>query len=224
MPDKNAIRAVVFDMDGLMFNTEELYQEVGAELLARRGHRWSRELLDAMMGRPGPVSLQIMIDWHGLDATVEQLAAESREIFQRILPERLAPMPGLMELLEAIESLGLPKAVATSSGRDFVRQVLGQFDLEPRFCFLLTAEDVTEGKPHPEIYQKAARRLDVEPREMLVLEDSGHGCRAAVSAGAVAVAVPGPHSQHHDFSGARLVASGLDDPRLRELLTQSCEP
>ena len=68
-----APRAVLFDLDGLMFNTEELYQDVGAELLRRRGHAFTQELLDQMMGRPGRIALQCMIDRHGLDATVEQL-------------------------------------------------------------------------------------------------------------------------------------------------------
>src|SRR5436190_20823147 len=95
-------KAVVFDLDGLMFNTEELYQSVGTELLRRRGCDFPPELLDKMMGRPARVSLQIMIDWHKLDATVEQLSAETDEIFRDVLPQRLAPMPGLLGLLGAL--------------------------------------------------------------------------------------------------------------------------
>jgi len=218
MPNVNVPRAVVFDLDGLMFNTEELYQQVGAELLRRRGCQWSQELLDAMMGRPGQVSLQIMIDWHKLDATVDQLAAESDQIFDGLLEHRLAPMPGLMALLDALESASRPKAIATSSGRDFADRVLSQFDLRGRFQFILTAEDVVQGKPHPEIYLKAAEQLSLEPGEILVLEDSENGHRAAVAAGTIAVAVPGSHSRRHDFTGSRLVAEDLKDPRLFELL------
>jgi len=173
-----------------------------------------------MMGRPGDVSLQIMIDWHQLDATVEELAEEGREIFAGILAERLAPMPGAMRLLDHLEAVDVPKALATSSGLDFVRRVLGQFELEPRFRFLLTAEDVDQGKPHPEIYLTAASCLGVDPAEMLVLEDSANGCRAAVDAGARAIAVPGEHSRHHDFSGAYDVIDSLNDERLWDLLPQ----
>src|SRR3982750_4267763 len=85
-----APRAVVFDLDGLMFNTEDLYQEVGAELLRRRGHSFTQELLDQMMGRPSRVALQCMIDMHRLDATVELLQAETDELFPDILRARLA--------------------------------------------------------------------------------------------------------------------------------------
>ena len=213
-----APHAVVFDLDGLMFNTEELYQEVGAVLLRRRGYEFTQELLDQMMGRPSHVALQIMIDTHTLRATVEELLAETDEIFPEILQARLAPMPGLVELLDALERKVIPKAIATSSRRAFVERVLGHFGYQPRFSPILTSEDITQGKPHPEIYLKAAERLGILPGEMLVLEDSQNGCRSAVAAGAITVAVPGAHSRQHDFTGAALVADSLHDPRIYGLL------
>jgi HAD superfamily hydrolase (TIGR01509 family) len=213
-----APRAVVFDLDGLMFNTEELYQEVGSELLRRRGYEFTQELLDKMMGRPSHIALQMMIDTHALKATVEELLAETDEIFPEILRQRLAPMPGLVELLDALERERIPKAIATSSRRAFVERVLGTFGYQPRFAHILTSEDITHGKPDPEIYLKAAARLGLSPGEILVLEDSQNGCRAAVAAGAVTVAVPGEHSKQHDFSGAALVAETLRDRRIYQLL------
>jgi HAD superfamily hydrolase (TIGR01509 family) len=209
-------KAVVFDLDGLMFNTEELYVDVGTEILRRRGHAFTEELLDQMMGRPSRVALQLMIERHALAATVEELLAETDEIFPAILQARLAPMPGLVELLTALERHGIPKGIATSSRRAFVERVLRQFDYQPRFSPILTSEDITEGKPHPEIYLKSAARLGIEPAEMLVLEDSQNGCRAAVAAGAIVVAVPGAHSRRHDFTGAALVADSLADRRIYE--------
>ncbi len=213
-----APRAVVFDLDGLMFNTEELYQEVGAELLRRRGHEFTQQLLDQMMGRPSHIALQIMIDTHTLQATVGELLAETDEIFPAILQTRLAPMPGLVELLAALEKNKIPKGIATSSRRSFVDRVLGVFGFASRFSPILTSEDITEGKPHPEIYLKAAAKLGSPAGEILVLEDSQNGCRAAVAAGAIAVAVPGDHSRRHDFSGAALIADTLADRRIYELL------
>ncbi|MGD9644912.1 MAG: HAD family hydrolase [Pirellulales bacterium] len=211
-------RAVVFDLDGLMFNTEELYQFVGGEVLRRRGKTFDADLLDAMMGRPGSVALQLMIDWHQLVDTVEQLATESDEVFAGILGEQLETMPGLLELLAALERAGIPKAIATSSRRTFVTDVLSRFDLEPRFEFILTAEDVVQGKPFPEIYQRAAARFGLEPQQTLVLEDSENGCRAAAAAGAFTIAVPGGHSRRHNFDTASLVVDSLADPRIYKVL------
>ena len=212
------IRAVAFDLDGLMFNTEELYQEVGAMSLRSRGKELTKELLDLMIGRPGHIALQTMIDFHELDATVKELQAENDANFARILPEKLSPLPGLLELLEALEAANIPKAVTTSSRLSFVKKVLSLFDLEPRFEFLLTSEDVVRGKPEPEIYQKASDRFAVTPPEMMVLEDSEAGTQAAVAAGAFTVSIPGDHSRDHDFAGAQMVAESLEDPRIRTAL------
>jgi len=218
MTASSRIAAVAFDLDGLLVNTEELYQHVGTELLRRRGHSFEPELLDAMMGRPQQVSLKIMIEWHGLTDTIEMLATETGEIFVSLLDTQLRTMPGAMELLDLLDARGIARGVATSSGPDFAHDVLGRMGIRDRFAFVLTSADVTHGKPHPEIYQTAAQRLAVDPGAMLVLEDSQAGCKAAVAAGAVAVAVPGGHSRRHDFTGAVFVAETLADPRIEALL------
>ena len=211
-------RAVVFDMDGLMFNTEDVYWEVGTELLRRRGHVFTRELADEMTGRPPRESFDVMIRWHSLSDPWEKLAAETEELYLDLLGRLAAPMPGLVELLEALEAAGIPKAIGTSSDGHLAAATLSHFGMENRFQFVLTAEDITHGKPHPEIYLEAAARLGLPPREILVLEDSQIGCRAAAAAGAVTVGVPGAHTRDHDFSAAALVLESLADPRLYELL------
>jgi len=205
-------------MDGLMFNTEDVYSLVGTELLQRRGCEFTDELKDAIMGlRPQP-TFETMIRWHELDETWEEMAAESNRIFLSLLDAHLAPLPGLLELLDALESAGIPKAIATSSSRDLTGEVLRRFEMESRFQFILTAKDITHGKPHPEIYLTAAERFGLLPSQTLVLEDSQNGCRAAAAAGAFTVAVPGEHSRDHDFSVASLVVDSLGDPRLYEAL------
>ena len=123
------MRAVVFDMDGLMFNTEDVYTAVGTELLRRRGHAFTAELKDAMMGlRPQP-TFEAMIRHCNLSDTWQQLAAESNRLFLGLLGDRLAPMPGLLELLDALERAGVPKAIATSSRRELVDACLQPFDM-----------------------------------------------------------------------------------------------
>jgi len=212
------LRAVVFDMDGLMFNTEDVYWKVGTELLRRRGHEFTRELNNAVMGRPPRACFEEMIRWHSLDDTWEQLAAESEEIFLSLLDDSLAPMPGLVELLDRLEAAAIPKAICTSSVRRLLVAILSRFGMEPRFQFTLTAEDITHGKPHPEIYEKAAQWFGIDPHEMLVLEDSRTGCLAAARAGAFVVAVPGELSRDQDFGVASLVLDSLAHPRLYEAL------
>lgn len=213
-----SIQAVVFDLDGLLFNTEELHHHLGYTLLARRGHEFTPELRQAVMGRPARAALQLMIEHCGLRESPDALAAEAERLVPEWLERHLAPMPGAPELLEALERAGLPKAVATSSSRRFTQHVLGRFGWEPRFAFLLTAEDVTHGKPHPEIYLKAAEKFGVPPSSMAVLEDSAHGCRAAVAAGAVVVAVPSVAGAIDGIHGIQLCVPSLSDPRIYRLL------
>src|SRR5580692_6224931 len=213
-----AIKAVVFDFDGLMFNTEEIFNRSGRELLRRRGLEMTPKLLTLMMGRRADEAFPLMIAELGLTESAADLRAEERTIFQDMLWTHVAPMPGLSELLAQIESRALPKGVATSSRRPYIESVLRKFELVDRFDLLLTSEDVVEGKPHPEIYLKAAGRLGVEPGEMLVLEDSENGIRSAAAAGAVAVSIPHEHSRYHDFSTATFIAERLDDPKILRLL------
>ncbi|WP_425613377.1 HAD family hydrolase [Anatilimnocola sp. NA78] len=214
----STIQAVTFDLDGLMFNTEMLYGRVMRQLLEKRQKPFEQPLLDKMMGRPGIIALQIMLDWHGLPETVEDLYADSDAIFLEMLDRELAPMPGLVELLDLLEQHQIPKGIATSSRAPVVYRMLDQFGWRPRFNFILTSADVLHGKPNPEIYLKAAQQHGIDPATMLVLEDSHNGCLAAINSGAHAVAVPGDHSNTHDFTGAQFVADTLRDRRIYELL------
>ena len=212
------IRAVCFDLDGLMFNTEDIFNEVGVEVLRRRGKEFTPELVGLMMGRRADEAIRVMIDYHDLSDSVPDLKKESWDLFDVYLGDRLAPMPGLHDLLATIEERALPKAVATSSGRAYLERILGRFELLSRFHFTLTAEDVERGKPDPEIYIRAATRLGVRPEEMLVLEDSHAGTTAAVAAGAVTVSIPTVHSRHQDYSHATHRVDRLDAPELLRLI------
>jgi pseudouridine 5'-phosphatase len=213
------IRAVCFDLDGLMFNTEHVFYESADMLLQRRGLAMSRGAMNAMLGRRPLESFQGLIDHLGLTESPTVLLAESRVIFHELLDTKLVPMPGLFELLDLIDARGLPKGVATSSPRDYLDDIFRRFDLAARFPLQLTAESVTHGKPHPEIYLKAAEQLGVLPHEMLVLEDTQTGTRAGAAAGAFVVAVPHDHTSDHDFSMASYIATGLHDPFIARLVT-----
>ena len=197
-----------------MFNTEDVYTLVGAELLRRRGCEFTSELKDKMMGTQPQRAMTTMIEHCRLADTWQEMAAESNRLFLDLLDGHLEMMPGLMQLLDALERAGIPKAIGTSSSREVGAACLRPFNLEGRFQFVLAAEDIVHGKPHPEIYLTAAQRFGLSPAEMLVLEDSQNGCLAAAAAGAYVVAVPGEHSRGHDFSMASLVVESLADPRL----------
>ncbi len=215
--DHTQIRGVAFDLDGLILNTEDIFHLTGTELMRRRGRVATPALFHAMMGRRSHEAFQVMINIMELKDSISELAEESSEIFDRLLDRHLDLMPGLLELLDLLDERKIPRAVATSSGRNYLLGMLNRFNLLPRFDFLLSAEDVLHGKPNPEIYLTAACRLGVPPEQMLVMEDSENGVRAAVASGAYAIAVPHDHSRHHNFEGVKAIASSLHDAVIRDL-------
>jgi HAD superfamily hydrolase (TIGR01509 family) len=215
---EQSIRAVAFDFDGLMFNTEDVFSLSAEVLLSARGLTMPSNLIQDMMGKRPHDSFQVLVDATGIDEPIDDLLAESRDIFLSLLDEHLAPMPGVFELLDELERRDIPKAIATSSPRHHLDEMFGRYDLESRFEFALTSENVTNGKPEPEIYLTAAKRFGVRPAEMIVFEDSEAGTNAGANANAYVISVPHDHSRTADFSRTSLVAESLLDSRIIDAL------
>lgn len=211
------IRAVVFDLDGLMFDTEALFFRVAAEMMAARGKEFTPAIMGAMIGRRAAEAVHAFRELGGLDEPPERLLAESRERFYAEMDTAVHPTPGLFALLAQLERLGLPRAVATSSRRSYADRLLTSHGFAEHFSFILASEDVERGKPNPEIYLKAIERFGVPARSVLVLEDSPAGLAAACAAGTFAVGIPHEHSPAEGLQGADLIVSRLDDPALLAL-------
>lgn len=212
------VRGVAFDMDGLLLNTEDLYEFVGNELMRRRGKEYREEVRRKMIGLPAPHAFGVLIQEEQLSDHWQDLQKETDEIFEEILEDQLATMEGVDEILGIVEALGIPRCVATSSTRQFAESALERTKILERMDFVITAEDVPRGKPHPDIYIEAANRMGIHPSEMLVLEDSETGTAAGVAAKAIVVSVPNEHTQHGTFQGAHFIAETLLDQKLRKLL------
>jgi len=215
------IRAIAFDMDGLILNTEDLYDQVGTILMERRGREYREEVRQQMIGLQAKHAFEILIREERLVETWQDLQKETDSIFEEILPHQLRAMPGLEEFLQEVDRLKLPKCVATSSTHAFARKALGQLNLLAAFDFVITAEDVEHGKPKPDIYLKAAAKMNSAVKDMLVLEDSPKGTAAGVSAGAYVVSVPNKHTKKGTFHGCQWIADTLRDSRLYELLQEA---
>jgi pseudouridine-5'-monophosphatase len=212
------LRAVVFDLDGILANTEDLYEQAGEAVLGRRGKIYDAALRERIMGRPVVDAIRIMIECHSLPDSVDELMCECGDVLQKLIESSLAPMPGVNELIDNLSAADIPLAVATSATREYADNVLTRLKLKHRFRFVLTAEDIRRGKPEPDIYLLAAARLQLAPGQTLVLEDSANGCRASIAAGAFTVAVPNRHTRSHDFTGVRFIADTLQDARIRQVL------
>jgi HAD superfamily hydrolase (TIGR01509 family) len=209
--------AVVFDMDGTMFDSEILYYRSGVEMFRRRGLEYTQELALKIMGVPGREAMRLVKEDHQFPESPDELYNESQSILREMMVEELRLMPGLLELIDLLEAQGATIGVATSTERDLTEEMLTQFDLRRRFAFVLTRNDVQRGKPDPEIFLRACQAAGRKPQEVLVLEDSYNGTLAAKGAGCVCVAIPHELSRAIDFSHADLVADHLLDERLLAL-------
>lgn len=215
---QQVIHAVAFDMDGLLLNTEDLYEEVTKELLQRRGRTFKEEVRTKMIGLPAPKAYQVLIESESLEETWQELHEDTERIFEGILETKLQTLHGVEETLQAVKNKGLPRCVATSSTRAFALKALEIVGVLDKLDFVLTAEEVPRGKPFPDIYLEAAKRMGVETGKMLVLEDSQNGTKAGVTAGAYVISVPNRHTQKGDFQGARWIANSLLDEKIQSLL------
>ncbi|MBL9157905.1 MAG: HAD-IA family hydrolase [Verrucomicrobiales bacterium] len=213
------IRALLFDFDGLILDTEFPIYEAWREDYLAHGHDLPLEVYAACVGsdfnRFDPKShLESLvgrtIDWPDRDLWRERNALE------RV--KQLPPLPGVVALLDAASSLGLPCAVASSSPRSWVEGHLGRLGLLHRFRLIRCIDDVAAPKPSPDLFLAAAAGLGVAPSEALALEDSRNGLLAAKAAGCPCIVVPNRVTAHLDFEGALMILASLEEIDLTSLI------
>lgn len=207
----NRYKAIVFDMDGLMVDSEPLSRQAWDEFLRPYGGCISDEMQARIIGLRADVSTPLIREAFNVPLPVAEIIAQRKAIHTRILAQGVPAMPGLMPLLAAIAARGLPWAVASSSNRTHVHEILAQLQLTDNVWATACGDEVTHGKPAPDLYLLAAERLTISPAQCLALEDSGPGSRAAVAAGMLTVAIPHGHTREADFGHAHHIYSSLYD-------------
>ena len=185
------VEAVIFDLDGLLLNTEILARKALRLAAAEVGLAIDDDFGSLMIGVPADACRDLVIDRFGVDAPADQLFLASRRHLHAQIDEGLMTLkPGALELLAQLDAAGLPRAVATSSSRSKAMHHLLAAGIDQRFGEIVTRDDVERGKPWPDIYLCAAQRLHVSPSGCLVLEDSYNGVRSAHAAGMRVIMVP----------------------------------
>jgi HAD superfamily hydrolase (TIGR01509 family) len=191
--DAAPILAVVFDMDGVLVDTEHLWDEVREELTTEWGGRYTPEAQEAMMGMSSLEWSRYLHETVGLREPPETINAE---VVRRMLARYevdLPVVPGAVEAVRRLDGEGFRLAVASSSNRELIDAVLRRIELAALFEATVSSEEVGRGKPAPDVYVEAARRLDVAPEKCAAIEDSASGIRAARAAGMRVVAYPNRH-------------------------------
>lgn len=211
------IKAVIFDMDGTMVDTENLWQDVNHKLAKLYGVKMDDTIRAQMMGKNDKGSLGAFKKYFHLPTPLDEIKAVRRKMIVHDI-SKVKTTTGLFELLDLLEKQEIKKAVATSAFREFADKILDKFQLKNRFTTIVTADDVKEGKPHPDIFLEAAKRLQVDSENVLVIEDAQNGVEAAYNAKMKVIAIPHEYSINHDFSKATMVVKSFEEIT-QELLT-----
>jgi HAD superfamily hydrolase (TIGR01509 family) len=214
------IDAVVFDLDGVIVDSEHVWDEVRQRLAEERGGRWHDQASRDMMGMSSPEWSRYMHDVVGLAEPPEEINAEVVRRLEAVYREELPLLDGAVEAVEALAARW-PLGLASSSNRELIDLVLRVSGLERWFAATVSSEEVPRGKPAPDVYLEAARRLGVPPGRCTAVEDSENGIRSAKAAGMRVVAIPNP--QYPPAEDA-LAAADVVLPAVAALTPAAVEP
>lgn len=220
------IRAVLFDMDGVLVNTEPLHYRMWKEAFHDRGLEIDYEAYKGCIGATDAFLMDLILENYGQDFREDkELPAAVEVIEERLLKEEGFPkMPGAVEMLQRLHEAGYLLAVASSSPPSRIEAAMDHIGARQYFTLLNSAENVARSKPAPDVYLDTAAKLGAAPEECVVLEDSENGCTAADRAGMLCIGLKNPDSGDQDLSHARVVIHGLKEftPELIKSLAEGC--
>ncbi len=202
----------MFDLDGVLIDTEQVWDEVREELVRERGGRWHDRAQRDMMGMSSHEWSRYMHDVLEVPDAPEQINAEVVRRMQQRYREHLPALPGAREAVERLAT-PWPLGLASSSNRELIDLALELLGVAHLFHATVSSEEVPRGKPAPDVYLEAARRFDVQPEHCTAIEDSHNGIRSAKAAGMNVIAIPNPHfpPDEEALALADLVLASLDE-------------
>jgi len=208
--DRSPVRAVLWDNDGLLVDTERLFFQATCETFAAFGVSLSRDVYVDYTMRNGRSLFELLAERGSGEAEIRRTRARRNDRYSELLRAGVRVMPGVREALESLRGR-LPMAVVTASSREHFELIHSELGLLRYFDFVVADGDYERHKPQPDPYLAAARRLALDPSECIAVEDSERGLRAAVSAGMRCLVVPSGFSAGGDFSGAHRVLDSASE-------------
>ncbi|WP_071392992.1 HAD family hydrolase [Bacillus tuaregi] len=205
-------KAFIFDMDGVIINSEPLHNQVELEFACQNNIPLTEKDMEKYVGMPADAVWALIIKENNLELDLPDIIREMEE--QKIIcfkESDLQPIKGIPDLLQELKSLDYRIALASSSPKVLIQTVLDKFQLASLFDCIVSAEEVKRGKPAPDIYLEAAARLKVPASSCLVLEDSKAGIEAANKAGMKTIGYQNPDSGNQDLAKARHIVHGIEE-------------
>jgi HAD superfamily hydrolase (TIGR01509 family) len=214
------IKAVIFDMDGVLLDSEPIHQKVNMDFFKEIGTPVSQDIYDRhFVGSPLAQMFEYLKREQGLEGDVADLVARSNEkLAEGFRTTPITPAAGVEDLITAFAERGLPMAVGSSSSPELIGTVIEKLGLSRYFSHLVSGYEVERGKPHPDLFLHVSELLGATPPECLVIEDSSLGVAAGVSAGMSVVGVRNPSSGDQDLSRADMIIRDFSAPERRNVL------
>lgn len=215
------IKAVIFDMDGLMVDSEPLQYQAFNAVFRGIGRKFPQEDNDRLyIGLSDIDQARDIVTRYDLPLIPEEVVKRKQVEYRKLISQVITPQPGLMELLRKLHELKYKKGIASSSGIEEIEYVIKGLNIGKLIDVYCSAEEVRQGKPRPDIYLLAANKLGVSPSDCLVLEDAPNGVKAAKAAGMMVFAIPGRATKNGDFKEATRKLVSLRDvfPYLQSII------
>ncbi|MEO1289526.1 MAG: HAD family phosphatase [Chloroflexota bacterium] len=207
------VKAIIFDMDGTLVDSEVIWDIAEREMFADMGHEYNDAVREQVIGLRLDEFFEKLIDIYDLERTVDDLQAELIERMLKKIPEMVEQKQGAQALIEWVASQdNMPYCIASSSPMSIIKATVEAQNWTTLIPHLFTADDVEKGKPAPDVYLYAAEKLGVAPEDCVAIEDSPNGARSAVAAGMTCYVVPDSHSSPEKFADITPhVFTSLDD-------------
>jgi len=212
------IKAIIYDLDDTMVNSDPLHARAWEELLKEYGHKFSdlpEKMRSNFIGMRVVDIVKELAAYLKLDTNPKDLYKKRIDIFLRIVEKELQVMPGLLSSLKLFKENNYKLAVASSGAKKYIELVLEKFDIKHYFDVVITGDDVKVGKPNPETYLVACEKLKLLPSECLVLEDATKGIQSAKAAGCSCIAVENPNIPAQVYPDADVVIHSLSELTLQ---------
>jgi HAD superfamily hydrolase (TIGR01509 family) len=211
--------AFIFDMDGVVIDSEPLHFEVDIQTMKYFGVPITKDQLEKYVGMTNPEMWALIKEEYPVTQTVPEIIEYQLSAKISALKELvIEPIEGIKELIIEVRRRNSPIGIASSSPRIFIEAVLEKFQLREYFDCVVSGEEVSQGKPAPDVYLEAARLLSVNPHDCIVIEDSRNGIKAAKAAGMTCIGYVNENSGNQDLSAADLIVNLINDINLEELI------
>jgi beta-phosphoglucomutase family hydrolase len=210
-------KAVIFDMDGVIADSEPVHIKTDIQVMKNNGVKLSSHDLAGYTGSTAKHMLNDLIKKYKIPKTFEELFDERNEILFSFLEEELNPTKGVIELINNLKGNEIKLAVASSSHKKLIMFVLNKLNIKEKFNAIVGADDITNSKPDPEIFLKAASKLSVKNTDCVVIEDAKHGVEAAKKANMKCIGYK-PESNNQDLSGADIIIDDFSKLNVQKLL------